>query len=450
MKVLREGPVKITKATIDAAWRRRAPGQRLMIADAECRGLALVVNPTGMTWRFDYKPRGIDAATGKRFASQSVTIGTPASHSIDAARDAAGAMKGQAKAGTDLAGERKAKIAASAERRSRTLDRLAEDYAKVLPKRPKLRGTGKLSPAHAAAELAHVKAAIADMKAGGKAVADIGASDLRALLRANAEQPGAARHRFGALSRFLDWCRDEGLIAVNPCTLIGKDRRPKAVPARQDYLKPDALAHLWKAAGEADKLDPVHRDYLRFLIAIPCRRTEAATLEWSHLDLDAGEWVQPGALTKNGDPHRLHLHPLALGLLRARHEAAGQPKAGLVFPAPRSGEALTTFSKLKAALDAKAERTGWRFHDFRRSFATALGEAGFAEPVVDAVLNHRQAATRGGVLGVYQRAVRWPEQVAAMTAWGEILTTAIEGKSPGAEKVVALSTGRRKVAGGVG
>ena len=36
------------------------------------------------------------------------------------------------------------------------------------------------------------------------------------------------------------------------------------------------------------------------------------------------------------------------------------------------------------------------------------------ETVVDAVLNHRQAATRGGVLGVYQRAQRWPEQVAAM------------------------------------
>ncbi|MFZ4409291.1 MAG: integrase arm-type DNA-binding domain-containing protein, partial [Paracraurococcus sp.] len=196
--------MKIGKATIEAAWKRRATGQRIMLGDATCRGLALVVNPTGMTWRFDYKPRGTDAATGKRFATQSVTIGTPESHTPDEARDAANAMKGQAKSGTDLAGERKAKIAASAERRSRTLERLAEDYAKALPKRPKLRGTGKLSAAHAAAELAHVKAAIKDMKAGGKAVADLGATDLRTLLRANAEQPGAARHRFGALSRFLD------------------------------------------------------------------------------------------------------------------------------------------------------------------------------------------------------------------------------------------------------
>jgi integrase len=75
---------------------------------------------------------------------------------------------------------------------------------------------------------------------------------------------------------------------------------------------------------------------------------------------------------------------------------------------------------------------GWRWHDFRRSFATALGEAGVAEPVVDAVLNHRQAATRGGVLGVYQRATRWPEQRAAMEAWGAMLAAAIKRCERGA------------------
>ncbi|MCB4825304.1 tyrosine-type recombinase/integrase [Roseicella aerolata] len=359
--------MKITKAIIESASRRRVPDQRLMIGDLLCRGLALVVNPTGMTWRFDYKPRGTDPATGKRFPTQSVTIGTPDSHSVDEARRAAGDMKGQAKTGTDIAGERRARIAASAEKRSRTLDRLAEEYAKALPKRPKLRGPGKLSAAHVAAELAHVKAAITDMKAGGKAVADVGAADLRTLLRVNAEQPGAARHRFGALSRFLDWCRDEGLIAVNPCGLIGKDRRPKAVPARQDYMKLESLAQLWKVAGEAEKFQTVHRDYLRFLIAMPCRRTEAAKLDWADIDFDGAEWLQRGSVTKNGDLHRLHLHPLALDILRARHEAAGRPKAGLVFPAPRSGKALTTFSTIKAVLAAKAENEGWRIHDFRRS-----------------------------------------------------------------------------------
>jgi len=46
MQVTSEGPTKITKATIEAAWRRRKNDHRLIVRDAECRGLALVVNPT--------------------------------------------------------------------------------------------------------------------------------------------------------------------------------------------------------------------------------------------------------------------------------------------------------------------------------------------------------------------------------------------------------------------
>lgn len=49
--------------------------------------------------------------------------------------------------------------------------------------------------------------------------------------------------------------------------------------------------------------------------------------------------------------------------------------------------------------------------------------------------NHRQAATRGGVLGVHQRSTRWPEQVKAMQFWERLLAAAIEGREAGAEVV---------------
>ncbi len=183
-------------------------------------------------------------------------------------------------------------------------------------------------------------------------------------------------------------------------------------------------------------------------------------MEWSHLDLPAAEWRQPDRLTKNQDPHRFRLHDLALGILRERRQALADIQvgvdavkaarnastngrvAGLVFPAPRSGQPIDTFSDLKAALTAATSPkegedgtplTGWTWHDFRRSFATALGEAGIPEFVADAVLNHRQSATRGGVLGVYQRASRWPEQARAMEFWGRLLAAAIEGREAGAE-----------------
>jgi hypothetical protein len=80
----------------------------------------------------------------------------------------------------------------------------------------------------------------------------------------------------------------------------------------------------------------------------------------------------------------------------------------------------------------------WRFHDFRRSFVTALGEAGVNETVADSILNHRQSATRGGGLGVYQRAQRWPEQVGAMTAWGRMLADTIKGAQSEPENILPM------------
>lgn len=48
MRVTSEGPTKITKATIDGAWRRRKPDNRLIIRDKDCRGWALDINATSM------------------------------------------------------------------------------------------------------------------------------------------------------------------------------------------------------------------------------------------------------------------------------------------------------------------------------------------------------------------------------------------------------------------
>jgi integrase len=113
-----------------------------------------------------------------------------------------------------------------------------------------------------------------------------------------------------------------------------------------------------------------------------------------------------------------------------------------VFPGSRRGKVLDVFTALKHTLAEEAGISGWTWHDFRRSFATALGEAGISEAVADAVLNHRQAATRGGVLGVYQRASRWPEQVRAMKSWGEMLAAALEGRTASITDLETLRAAR--------
>ena len=415
MRITSEGPIKITKTTIDAAWRRRKAGQRLIVRDKDCRGLALIVNPTVMTWTYAYRPRGTDPLAGRRWPNRTVTLGNPETHSPDDARSAANRIKGQAAAGAIRRWIRKLG------RRRNVASGVALPWAvwlmttRALPRRPKMRGAGSPSAAYVTTEIAQVRLAIDAMAANDMPAADLGPADVRKLVDQGGKGANV-RARFGALSRFLDWCQEAGHIPANPCALIARARRPKASQARLHYLTPTDLARLWTAA--AWLREPVWRDLVRFLIAVPCRRGEAARVEWQHIDLTTAEWRQPSHMTKNRDPHRLYLNALAIEVLRERHEATGG--RGLVFPAPASGLPVGTFGQIKKNLDTATNMTGWTWHDFRRSFATALGEAGISEAVADAILNHRQSATRGGVLGVYQRATRWPEQVKAMQLWGQL------------------------------
>ena len=438
MLVITKAPARITKATIDAAWRQRSAGTRLIVRDKECRGLALIVNQTTMTWTYAYRPRGTDSDTGRRWPNRTVTLGNPETHSPDDARAEANTIKGQAAAGRDPAADRKTKADALRHSRSTTMGRLIETYATVLPRRPNMRSPGPITVAYVAEQVAQVRLAADEMETKDLPVTALGLAELRRLLDHLGAQPAMARKRFGALSRFLDWCHDAGHIVANPCALVARARRPKAAHPRAHYLTAAELARVWAAADEL--AEPVWRDLTRFLIAMPCRRGEAAAMDWSHVDLAAAEWRQPGHMTKNREAHRLHLHPLALGVLHERHKATRGK--GLVFPAPRSGNAVNTFAAIKVTLgEVVAEKgaplIGWNWHDFRRSFATALGEAGVSETVADAVLNHRQAATRSGVLGVYQRATRWPEQMRAMDLWGNLLAEAITG-APTTANVVPL------------
>ena len=445
LKIVREGPVKITKSKIEAVWRSRAQHQRLVLTDLECRGLALVVNPSSMSWRFEYKPRGKDPVTGKRFHTNSITIGSPETHSTDEARLAANQHKGQAKAGADLAAERKSTIKEQAKKRGRTMGRVLEAYSLALPHRPKLRSHGKLSPNQIKYELLHARAAIASINAEDKPASDIGDEELKDILRATSDKPATAWHRYGALSRLFDWAQDEKLTKINPCLLLAKKHRPRSVPARSTYQTPQQIAELWKAVSEVQGLQQVHRDLMQFLVVIPCRRGEAAGMDWRNVDLTNATWTQAGHITKNGDPHRLYLHPLALEILVRRNIAENKPQKGLVFPAPLSGKPINTFGDIKDAIcKAFPNFIDWRNHDNRRSFVTALGEVGVHEALLDSMLNHRQSATRGGVLGVYQRAQRWPEQVNAMKLWGNIISAAIKGAGSSPDKVIQMNAVRHE------
>ncbi|NKE45145.1 hypothetical protein HB662_10170 [Roseomonas frigidaquae] len=422
LKIIREAPKRLRTSDADRYWRQRAPGQRLVVAHPECPGLALVIHAKTWAWVLSFKPRGRDSVTGKRFPSTSMTLGSPEQLSPEDAKDKANAYKGQQKSGVDLAGERRSKLEADAKARSQTVERLLDRYKVYLPTREKRKGGGTLKSAYVTEDLACVEAAFQAINALSRPVGSIGKSEILAILKHRASEQKTGRRWFQSVSRFLDWVHEEEIIDVNPCELIPKNRRPKKPKDRKHYLSVPELAAIWKAAGTVEGLNDAHRDLQRFIIAVPCRVSEARLMRWEHVNLVEGIWMQPDKMTSNEKAHRIYLPSLVCGLLAARHEAQGKPKAGWVFPGPRGKGAITGESTLKARMEKASGLTGWWNHDVRRSFVTVLSEEhGHEEAVLDLVLNHKASASRPGVMGTYQRAEKWNARKQAMVDWCELL-----------------------------
>ncbi len=403
-----------------------------LLWDREVPGFGLRVTPGGArTWVFKYR-----AMDGRQHWHR---IGTFPALAVDEARKLARRLRTEVDAGKDPSKDREADREAARAARAAAVEKLAESYAKALPGRPSLRGSGAISAEHAAAEAAAVRNAIARMKLAERPVAEITAADVLGLLHLEAARPATARLLFGAFGRFMEWCRDAGHLTINPCDAIPRAKRPKPPAARRRVVALPDLARLWIAA---DVLPAPLGELARLLIALPVRRGEGARLAWEDIDLRAGVWTLPGTITKNGDPHRIALHPLARTILRQRHRAMGKPTSGLAFPSPRADKEVAAWTGMKAEMGGAARFRAWTWHDFRRSFASIMAERRVAEPVADAVLNHRQSGTRGGVLGVYQHAQRWPEQKDALEKWGRALAEAIKA----AEQKQSGATGRRAAA----
>jgi integrase len=433
MKIIREGPVKIGVKTIERAWKSRAPNARTVISDSERRNLALITNAASQSWVVEYKPRGVDPTTGERFNTKSIKIGSPASISPDQARAEAGRIADLVTAGRDPSAERQVAIDEAAAQRASTVERAVADYTATLPHREK-KGGGKISESWAEEEANHLRRTIAALGVASSPMESLDVATVRKLQKGE-----AYRHRFGALNRFLDWAVHEDRITTNPCASIGRAYRPAAGGKRERTPTLKELAMIWEVAETA--LEPTFCDFARFSVTTPARRNEVATMDWRHVDLDEKVWHQPGRLTKNRDAHELRLNPLALEILTRRWEAADRPKTGLVFPSPRSGAVITAFSGMLRALHRAAPSVEpWSLHDLRRSFATTLGRLGQDDTgAIDGVLNHRQSATKGGVVGLYNRSVRLPAQHAAVERWGGLVADALEGRFPEKAEVISLA-----------
>ena len=241
------------------------------------------------------------------------------------------------------------------------------------------------------------------------------------------------------------WGKRRGKVPENPFAELpiagGTTERERA-------LSDAEIAEVWAAA---DTLGYPFGPFYKLMILTLQRREEVAGMRWSEIDLDKHVWTLPGARTKNGQPHIVHLSDAASCVLRSIPRVEG---CDLVFSTTtyrlgasenkqpkgqrkREPTSISGFSQGKRYLDAaiagaraqaatklgrKPETmTHWRVHDLRRTGVTTLAALGFDSIVVDKILAHQPAKLRG-VAGVYQRHDFARERAAALDAWAAHIT----------------------------
>src|SRR5262245_25389286 len=336
------------------------------------------------------------------------------------ARNEAADVRAKARLGTDVVAQRTAAAAASA--KTITLGKLAERYLEDRRRTKRPNGEPAWRPRYYLEVHRHLTKDWKPLAA--TAIKTIGRQDIVNVIDDIAARQGrvAADRARTALSGLYAWAIDGGYCEATPLLHI---RRRAETGARERTLTKDELREVWFAA------DAVGGDYARIvklLILTGQRRDEIGNLAWAEVYED-GDGIRidlPDKRTKN---HRPHIVPLSA---EARQVLPSRPDTDRMMVFGRIGTGFSGWSKARAELDeaiaaARRDRrvrevmVPWRCHDLRRTFVTIVSEMRFALPhVVEAIINHLNG-TKGGVAGIYNKALYLEERTQALAAWGRFV-----------------------------
>jgi integrase len=428
--------VNLTARYVESA---KAEGKPLDIRDEKVEGLELRVGTGGTkTWALRYHRLG----DGKK---RTWSFGRFPDMALDEAREtAADARRDIAKGGDPASGKRIAKEAP-------TFRQLAEawqsDYCEANRSERKRADDKSVLDKHILPLLGAMKANTVQRHDIGRVLNNAKkATDGRQGHdgeRRLTHRPNAVHEVVRAVYR---WGVAEGLVTIDPTA--GRKRPIKREPARERTLTAAEIKTVWTALDKA----PVARERgpdgrmqsrgkddfpmlkatalaIKLSLVTAARIGEVSGIPLAELDLNdvAPVWTIAGSRTKNGEPHRVPLSPLAVELIAEAKELARG--SAWLFPAPGGKAPVDPHAATRALVRARPS-TGvadWRIHDLRRTAATMMGEMGVKPHVISHVLNHI-SVTKGKVTGKHYNQFTYdPEKREALTAWGARLERIIAG-----------------------
>jgi integrase len=235
---------------------------------------------------------------------------------------------------------------------------------------------------------------------------DIGRSDvakLRDQIRAK-NGPRQASMVLAIISKLMNWyAANRSDDYRSPIVRGMKDK----MRSRNRVLSDDELRLVWNAC------QGTFGDIVKLLILTGQRREKVGSMKWA--ELKDCVWNMPREPREKGNPGSLPLPRLAIEIIEARDEVAGNP---YVFPGRVTGKHSNSFSQGKVELDQRLpDMPQWQLHDLRRTARTLMVRAGVSPHIAERVLGH----TIKGVEGVYDRHSYEHEKAHALEALAKLV-----------------------------
>jgi integrase len=347
-------------------------------------------------------------------------------------RDQVAQLHAKVKLGQDPAGDK----TENRKRASDTFEAIAKKYlaAKKETTRP---GTYRETERHI---LKHAKTL------NGLQVAKISRRDISTLIGTIRDNSGpvAANRVRSTLYDLFSWSMSEGVDGLENNPVLNTNKSEEK--PRDRVLRDHELRAIWKHAG-----DDHYGSILKLLMLTGQRADEMASLQWAEItkttvperrvtdtirlpQFDINVIDLPPERTKNNRPHLIALSEPAAAILSKQPKRAtddGQLRE-FVFGIGQKG--FSGWSRCKERLDERAEKAlgkppdHWTPHDLRRTMSTLMHDRlGVLPHVVEAILNH-VSGSKGGVAGVYNKALYLRERAEALNLWADHLTAIIEGQ----------------------
>ena len=401
--------LRIDKKAIEKAIKQqREMNSRLFLADTDCKGLRLAINSRTASWTYAYRKRGFDFG-GKRFPMRTLKLGDVVTMTPTEARFAAEQVKALVRDGGDPAIERRQvqRNQLNASDADRSVSWWLDTY---------VRSELGADTRHKRYEASHVRLGLAELDINSQPPSSIAEEHIKDLLQQHRDRPATARHRFGAMSRFLDFLQDRKVIRTNPAQGLSKKRRPKPPAPRSTFYDVDVLKELWHPR---QPLKDVYLSYLRFLITTPLRAEEAAEMIVGQVSVSRMEISLSAATTKNSEAFFMPLSVLAKQQL---HIDLKTPDQRVFQLSSTDGQPMRSWSHFNASVRKSTGVQNFKLHDLRRTFSTLVAEhSDFGEGLIDGLLNHKQSATRSGAIRHYQLAKHLKRRRKVMDWWSEFL-----------------------------